>query len=301
MLPTQCRAVFISYAQADNESPNRKERWLDRFIEFFKPLVRQEDFTLCSDQDIKIGQDWHQNVQVHLSGAKAVVLLISPAFLALDYIANSELPVILKNATDQGVRIFPILISPSVYKRAKYKYPDPKTGPQQFTLASIQAANPPSETLIEMTEGEQNRVLEKVADQLADLLSANPSVGPSLEAAPSAAGPKLALSNLPDRNPFFTGRERVLAQLQEALAAQGRAALSGLAALARPKRPWNMPTGTWRNTPTHFGPTPIRREALVSGYVTIAGLLKLPESTPRTRRSPWKPSSAGLALTRAGC
>jgi hypothetical protein len=174
MLPPNTRAVFVSYAHADNERRNPKERWLDRFIEFLEPLVRQEDFTLCSDQDIKIGQNWHQHIQAHLSGAKAVVLLISPAFLASDYITNSELPVILKNAADQGVRIFPILISPSVYKRAKYKYPDPKIGPHQFTLASIQASNPPSETLIEMTEGAQNRVLEKIADQLADLLSENP-------------------------------------------------------------------------------------------------------------------------------
>jgi hypothetical protein len=173
-VPMPTRAVFISYAHADNESRNPKERWLDRFVEFLKPLVRQEDFTLCSDQDIKIGENWHQHIQAHLNGAKAVVLLISPAFLGSDYIASSELPAILKNASDQGVRIFPILISPSMYKRAKYKYPDPKTGPQEFTLASIQAANPPSETLIEMTEGAQNRVLEKVADQLADLLSANP-------------------------------------------------------------------------------------------------------------------------------
>jgi hypothetical protein len=177
MLPTQARAVFISYTHADNESPNHKERWLDRFVEFLKPLVRQEGFTLCSDQDIKIGQDWHQHIQAHLNGAKAVVLLVSPAFLASDYIANSELPVILKNAADHGVRIFPILISPSVYKRAKYKYPDPKTGPQEFTLASIQAANPPSETLIEMTEGGQNRVLEKVAYQLAELLSEPAPIG----------------------------------------------------------------------------------------------------------------------------
>ncbi|MBV8275067.1 MAG: TIR domain-containing protein, partial [Verrucomicrobia bacterium] len=168
------RAVFISYAHADNESLNPKERWLNRFVDFLKPLVRQEDFTLCSDQDIKIGEDWHQHIQAQINGAKAVVLLISPAFLASDYIANGELPVILKNAADQGVRIFPILISPSVFKRAKYKYPNPKTGPQEVTLASIQAANPPSETLIEMTEGAQNRVLEKVANQLADLLSANP-------------------------------------------------------------------------------------------------------------------------------
>jgi hypothetical protein len=174
MLPSNARAVFISYAHADNQSPDPQKRWLDRFVEFLQPLVSQEDFTLCSDQDIKIGQNWHEHIQAHLSGAKAVVLLVSPAFLASSYIRNSELPVILKNAAEQGVRIFPILISPSVYERAKYKYPDPKTGPQEFTLSSIQAANPPSETLIEMTEGAQNRVLKKVADQLADLLSANP-------------------------------------------------------------------------------------------------------------------------------
>jgi TIR domain len=160
---------------------------LNRFIEFLQPLVSQENFTLHSDQDIQIGDQWHEHIQANLNGAKAVVLFISPAFLASSYIRNSELPVILKNAADQGVRIFPILISPSVYKRAKYKYPDPKTGPEEFTLSSIQAANPPDRTLIEMTEGEQNRVLEKVADQLADLLSENPETSqkPNLSAEPA--------------------------------------------------------------------------------------------------------------------
>jgi TIR domain/WD domain, G-beta repeat len=174
MLPAQSRAVFISYAHADNESQNRKERWLDRFIEFLQPLVNQENFTLCSDQDIKISDQWHGRIQAQLNATKAVVLLVSPAFLSSSYIRNSELPVILKNAAEQGVRIFPILISPSLFTKAKYKYPDPKTGPQEFTLASLQAANEPSKTLIEMTEGDQNRVLLEVADQLADLLSENP-------------------------------------------------------------------------------------------------------------------------------
>ncbi|HEY5813068.1 MAG TPA: toll/interleukin-1 receptor domain-containing protein [Terrimicrobiaceae bacterium] len=137
MLPTKARSVFISYAHKDNESEDPKERWLDRFVEFLKPLVRQEDFTLCSDRDIKIGQNWHEHIQAHLNGAKAVVLLVSPAFLASDYIANSELPVILRKAADSGVRIFPILISPSLFKRAKYKYSDPKTGPQEFTLICL--------------------------------------------------------------------------------------------------------------------------------------------------------------------
>jgi hypothetical protein len=39
---------------------------------------------------------------------------------------------------------------------------------------------------------------------------------------------QLPLSNLPERNPFFTGRERVLTRVQKTLAGQRRAALSGL-------------------------------------------------------------------------
>jgi len=165
------RRVFIIYAEADNKSRNPKERWLDRFIELVKPLIREGDFTLCSDEDIKFSQNWHQHVQTQLDGAKAVVLLVSPALLASEYIANSELPVILKNAADEGIRIFPILISPSLFTRAKYKYPDPKTGPQEFSLASLKAVNSPSRTVVEMTEGEQNRVLERVADDIAEVLS----------------------------------------------------------------------------------------------------------------------------------
>ena len=129
-----------------------------------------------------------------------------------------------------------------------------------------------------MTEGEQNRVLEKVADQLADLLSANPSVGPSQEAALRAAGPKLALSNLPDRNPFFTGRERVLAQLQEALAAQGRAALSGLGGVGKTQTAVEYAHRHSEEYAHTFWATADSREAVVSGYATIAGLLELPEA-----------------------
>jgi hypothetical protein len=141
VLSTNTRAVFISYAHADNESSNRKERWLDRFIEFLQPLVSQEKFKFCSDQNIQIGDQWHQNIQANLNGTKAVVSPISPAFLVSSYIRDRELPVILKNASARGVKIFPILISPSLYKRANFKYPNPKTGPEEITLASIQGQN----------------------------------------------------------------------------------------------------------------------------------------------------------------
>jgi hypothetical protein len=167
------RAVFINYAHADNDDTNPKNRWLDRFLEMVKPLVCQEELTHWSDRDIKTGDDWHARIQAQLQVAQAAVLLVSPAFLASDYIRNSELPVLLKNAADRGVKIFPVIIRPCHYERAKFKYPDAKTGPKELKLSSIQSANPPSNALSEMSEGDQDRLLLKVSTELHDLLSAS--------------------------------------------------------------------------------------------------------------------------------
>jgi len=49
---------------------------------------------------------------------------------------------------------------------------------------------------------------------------------------------------LPERNPFFTGREPVLARLQEALAARGRAVLSGLGGVGKTQSS-TMPMTLW--------------------------------------------------------
>jgi SEFIR domain len=108
-----------------------------------------------------------------------------------------------------------------------------------------------------------------------------PSVGPSLEAAPSAAGRKEAFSNLPERNPLFIGRERVLAQLEEALAEQGRAALSGLGGVGKTQTAVEYAHRSLDKYAYAFWATAGSREALLSSYVTIAGLLKLPEAAAK--------------------
>jgi hypothetical protein len=90
------------------------------------------------------------------------------------------------------------------------------------------------------------------------------------------AGPKFALSNIPDRNPFFTGRQQVLAQLQEALAAQGRAALSGLGGVGKTQTAVEYAHRYLEEYDYVLWVAAQSREALVSGYSTIAGLLKLP-------------------------
>jgi hypothetical protein len=164
--------IFISYAHKDNENSDPAKRWLDRLREHLGPLVQQGQIALCSDQDIELGDDWRAHIEKHLNGAKAAVLLVSPAFLNSEYIRNSELPVLLCKAKQEGVKIIPIILRPCFFVETKFKYPDPQTGPEEFTLSSLQAAGSPSKTLSEMSEGEQDRALLKVAQTLAKL--ANP-------------------------------------------------------------------------------------------------------------------------------
>jgi hypothetical protein len=88
----------------------------------------------------------------------------------------------------------------------------------------------------------------------------------------------LALSNLPERNLFFTGREQVLVQLQEALAGQGRAALSGLGGVGKTQTALEYAHRHLDEYVYTLWATADSREALVSGYVKIADLLKLREA-----------------------
>jgi hypothetical protein len=168
------KPIFISYAHKDNEGRDPKRRWLDRLLDHLQLLVEQNDLTVCSDQDIGIGDDWHAHIQTHLNGAKAAVLLVSSSFLASKYIRSNEIPILLKNAKDKGVKILPVIVSPCLFERIKFKYPDPKIGPEEFTLASLQTSNPPEKSLIEMDEGEQERVLVKVAQRLLEIVGQNP-------------------------------------------------------------------------------------------------------------------------------
>lgn len=167
--PDSPRPVFISYAHEDNENLDPTKRWLDRLKQHLEPLVQQDSLTVYSDQDIGLGGDWHDHIQTHLNGARVAVLLVSTAFLASKYIRNNELPVLLRNAKTRGVKIIPVILRPCLFEETKFKYPDPKSGPEEFTLASLQAAGSPEKALSEMTEGEQDRILLSVAKTLIKL------------------------------------------------------------------------------------------------------------------------------------
>ena len=158
--------IFICYAHKDNESSEPSQRWLDRLLEQLEPLNLQEQAEIWSDKKLEIGDEWHKEIQDTLQQVKAAVLLVSPAFLASKYIRNSEVPFLLKQAKEQGVKILPIILRSCLFNETKFKYPDPKNGPEELSLGTLQVANSPTKPLNSMAEHEQDKVLLSVAQRL---------------------------------------------------------------------------------------------------------------------------------------
>jgi len=156
--------IFICYAHKDNENPDPSKRWLDRLLEHLAPLELQGQADIWSDQEIELGEEWHDKIQATLQQVKAAVLLVSPSFLASKYIRNSELPVLLKNAKDKGVVILPILLRQCLWRETQFRFPDPKEGPEELSLSSIQI--PSTQPLNSLGEHEQDEVLYQVAQRI---------------------------------------------------------------------------------------------------------------------------------------
>jgi hypothetical protein len=103
--------LFISYCRKD-------EKWLDELLKHLKPYLRDGSFTAWSDQQIKPGSQWFGEIKAALARAKAAVLLVTPDFLASDFIHENELTPLLREAETGGVTILWIHVRDSAYKKS---------------------------------------------------------------------------------------------------------------------------------------------------------------------------------------
>lgn len=138
--------VFISYSHND-------KKWLDRLKIHLKPLSREYNIDVWSDNKIKPGSKWKQEIATAVESCNVAVLLISADFLASDFIYTDELPPLLKAAENDGKLIISVIVSPCLLS----------LNPQ---LSEIQAINEPEKPLLSLLDNDQETVFVKVVEAI---------------------------------------------------------------------------------------------------------------------------------------
>jgi hypothetical protein len=106
--------LFVSYARQNKALANN----------FFKRYGEQVgasknyQYVFWKDTDILVGEDWHAAIDEALKKCHIGLLLISPAFLASNYISEHELPKFVGSGTKP---LIPVMLQPVDLERQDLK------------------------------------------------------------------------------------------------------------------------------------------------------------------------------------
>lgn len=107
--------VFICYSHRDSEylSP-------DSLLGFLRGLEAEENVELWSDQRIETGALWDDQIRGRLRDSDIALVLVSQSFLDSAYCTNVEMQTFLTRRRQDGMILFPILLSPCEWERREW-------------------------------------------------------------------------------------------------------------------------------------------------------------------------------------
>ncbi|HEV7401504.1 MAG TPA: toll/interleukin-1 receptor domain-containing protein [Chthoniobacteraceae bacterium] len=101
--------AFVSYSQED-------ESWKRQLITHLAVLEFEGLLHVWSDTRINAGDDWFQRLGSAMDDSRVAVLLISPSFLASNFIRTEEVPRLLCRHADDGMLILPLIARPCAWQ-----------------------------------------------------------------------------------------------------------------------------------------------------------------------------------------
>jgi hypothetical protein len=137
--------VFISYSHKD-------KKWRDDLDTHLTPYLRDGSITSWSDQQIASGSESFREIHSALANCKIAVLLVSPDFLASNFIHEHELGPLLKEAEQGGVQILWVSVRESAYKRTPLK--------------NYKAVLDPGKALAAMTKAKRDQAWVKICEDI---------------------------------------------------------------------------------------------------------------------------------------
>jgi hypothetical protein len=106
-------ALFYSYSSDD-------ERHVVRLEEHLALLKRQSSISTWYSRKIMPGDDWDESIARQIDLAKIFLLLVSPAFMASEYIWLKELRPALVKFERNEARIVPVIVRPVDWHSAPF-------------------------------------------------------------------------------------------------------------------------------------------------------------------------------------
>lgn len=142
--------LFISYSHKD-------KRWLERLRIALKPLINA-GLDVWDDTRIKPGALWREEIRAALSRTKIAILLVSPHFLASDFVMSEELPSLFDAAGRDGAIVVWIPVSASLFGATK--------------IATYQAISDPDRPLDKLRRhAEINEHMVRIASAIKELFA----------------------------------------------------------------------------------------------------------------------------------
>ncbi|MGI4734614.1 MAG: toll/interleukin-1 receptor domain-containing protein [Janthinobacterium lividum] len=173
-MPNARTSVFISYSHADIA-------WLRLLNTHLKPLTRDQKVEIWSDQKIRKGARWREQIHKQLAMARVGIFLVSADFLASDFIHAEELPPLLKAAEREGATLLTVVVRPCA---GAFK---------DSPLYPLQAMNGPDSPLSGMSKTQREQIMASVYDELRTIfrVAAPKRVIQAKTTKPTAAAPKV--------------------------------------------------------------------------------------------------------------
>jgi internalin A len=114
------------------------------------PLVGEDGVDVWDDDRLAPGSEWRMEIRRAIGTANVALLLVSPSYLASQFIKDEELLPLLRAARERGVIILWVLVSHCLYKRT--------------AIAEFQAAHSVSKPLDSLPIARRNEEILHIAE-----------------------------------------------------------------------------------------------------------------------------------------
>jgi len=101
-------SIFFSHSHKDAD-------WVERLRVPLQVAARQGIISIWDDKEIQSGQNWKDEIRKALNSVSVAILMISPDFLASDFILTKEIPELLRRQEKEGLIIIPVIVRPCVW------------------------------------------------------------------------------------------------------------------------------------------------------------------------------------------